>query len=174
MLAVGSSVSIHGSRSGSNTVLDFETRLQKMPRPWLSILMPVYNGENYLRCALGSIFEAGKQNPFEVIAVDDGSTDSSLSILEDFLRNNAAFHFVSIGPRARELGQSYKSRSSGCYGDHSLRSLHQDDLWLEDRLLTIREIASEWPTADLILQPTRFIDHRGRFCRSVEMSSSQR
>ena len=47
--------------------------------PWLSVLMPVYNGGRYLRAALDSL--VAQQAPgFEVIAVDDGSLDDSLAI----------------------------------------------------------------------------------------------
>lgn len=131
-----------------------------MPRPWLSILMPIYNGENYLRCALNSIFKQASKTDFEVIAVDDGSTDSSLSILEDFQqrlplridRLSRVGNWVKVTNHALSIATG-----------HYVCFLHQDDLWLEDRLLTVRNITSAWPTADLILQPTRFVDHRGRF-----------
>ena len=122
--------------------------------------MPVYNGENYLRCALNSIFEQASKTDFEVIAVDDGSTDSSLSILEDFQqrlplridRLSRVGNWVKVTNHALSVATG-----------HYVCFLHQDDLWLEDRLLTVRNITSAWPTADLILQPTRFVDRRGRF-----------
>ncbi|MGN1166530.1 MAG: glycosyltransferase family 2 protein [Lachnospiraceae bacterium] len=53
----------------------------------LSAIIPVYNGEKYLEEALNSLinqtFEA-----FEIICVDDGSTDKSLEILEKFKRED--------------------------------------------------------------------------------------
>ncbi len=51
----------------------------------LSIIIPVYNAEKYLQKCLESIFVQGMPlEDYEVIAVDDGSTDSSLKILENF------------------------------------------------------------------------------------------
>lgn len=49
----------------------------------VSVIVPVYNREKYLKKALDSIIEQTFKN-FEIIAVDDGSTDSSLSILYDY------------------------------------------------------------------------------------------
>lgn len=45
-----------------------------MNKPWLSVLMPVYNGGKYLAQALDSIVAQGDKD-IECIAVDDGSTD---------------------------------------------------------------------------------------------------
>ncbi|MDN3686555.1 glycosyltransferase family 2 protein [Cyclobacterium jeungdonense] len=52
-----------------------------MNEPTLSVIMPVYNGERYLQEAIDSVL---KQNftDFELIAIDDGSTDGSNEILK--------------------------------------------------------------------------------------------
>ncbi|MEC0666415.1 glycosyltransferase [Priestia flexa] len=49
----------------------------------LSIILPVYNVEPYLSSCLNSIFQK-KEYSFEVIAINDGSTDNSLKILEEY------------------------------------------------------------------------------------------
>lgn len=51
-------------------------------RPLISIIIPVYNAEMHLVRCLDSIFSQHFREELEVIAVDDGSTDSSLSILK--------------------------------------------------------------------------------------------
>jgi polysaccharide pyruvyl transferase CsaB len=53
----------------------------------VSIVLPVYNGEAYLRGALDSILNQSYTN-FEVIAVNDGSTDTSGKILEEYARQD--------------------------------------------------------------------------------------
>lgn len=49
----------------------------------VSIIVPVYNTENYLKKCLNSILNQTYQN-IEVIIIDDGSTDNSYKILEEF------------------------------------------------------------------------------------------
>ena len=51
--------------------------------PLVSVVIPVYNAEKFLREALDSIVNQTYKN-LEIICVDDGSADSSLSILEEY------------------------------------------------------------------------------------------
>ena len=50
----------------------------------LSIIIPVYNREDFLPYCLDSIEENKTQYCYEIIAIDDGSTDNSIKILEDY------------------------------------------------------------------------------------------
>ena len=51
--------------------------------PLISIIMPVYNGEKYLKDALDSVLKQSFSD-FEVICIDDGSTDKSHEILTNY------------------------------------------------------------------------------------------
>jgi glycosyltransferase involved in cell wall biosynthesis len=51
--------------------------------PRISIVMPVWNAESFLRAAIESIL-AQSFADFELVAVDDGSTDSSMEILQSY------------------------------------------------------------------------------------------
>lgn len=62
--------------------------------PVVSVLMPVYNAERYLREAVESVL-AQTFTDFELIAVDDGSTDGSLSILREFERRDSRVRIIS-------------------------------------------------------------------------------
>jgi glycosyltransferase EpsH len=50
----------------------------------ISIIVPVYNVEKYVGRCLDSILNQKFSGTFEVIAVDDGSTDSSLNVLKEY------------------------------------------------------------------------------------------
>ena len=52
--------------------------------PQVSIVMPVRNGEPWLRAALDAIVSQDLDDDFEVVVVDNGSTDASVAIAEDF------------------------------------------------------------------------------------------
>ena len=52
----------------------------------LSIIIPVYNGEKYIKRCLDSIFTQSFEN-YEVIIVNDGSTDNTKNILDE-LKND--------------------------------------------------------------------------------------
>src|SRR3989338_9017223 len=54
-----------------------------MGNPKISVIVPVYNGERYLDRCLASIFDSDYKN-FEVIVVNDASTDRSLELAKKF------------------------------------------------------------------------------------------
>lgn len=55
--------------------------------PKVSIIVPVYNGENYIRKCVDSILNQ-EYKYFEVFLVDDKSTDNSLSIMKEYEQND--------------------------------------------------------------------------------------
>ena len=62
---------------------DTSSTSAQMERPLISIIMPVYNGESFIQDAIESVF-AQTVHDFELIVVDDGSTDATLAILETY------------------------------------------------------------------------------------------
>lgn len=54
----------------------------------ISVIIPVYNVENYLHVCLNSVLRQTYEN-FEIICIDDASTDSSLEILEYFTQKDS-------------------------------------------------------------------------------------
>ncbi|MBN1853839.1 MAG: glycosyltransferase [Pirellulales bacterium] len=64
--------------------------------PAISVVMPVYNAGPYLETAVQSILRQTHRD-FELIAVDDGSTDDSLHVLESFAAENNHLRIISRG-----------------------------------------------------------------------------
>lgn len=68
----------------------------------VSVIVPVYNSEKYLKSALESVREQSYRN-LEVLLIDDGSTDASPEICDDFARLDDRFrviHQENKGPSA--------------------------------------------------------------------------
>ena len=56
-------------------------------QPWLSVVIPTYNGGRYLSRAFAGIESVGREcDDLEILVVDDGSTDSTLDIVRRFSR----------------------------------------------------------------------------------------
>ena len=58
-----------------------DSGIPQMPGLPLSICVPTYNGERYIRQALESVLSQSYRD-FEVIVVDDGSTDQTLDLIK--------------------------------------------------------------------------------------------
>ncbi|HEL2278222.1 TPA: glycosyltransferase [Streptococcus suis] len=54
-----------------------------MEKPLISVIVPIYNVENYLRQCLDSIIGQTYQN-LEILLIDDASTDNSVSICQEY------------------------------------------------------------------------------------------
>mgnify|MGYP000315577735 FL=1 len=76
----------------------------------ISIIIPVYNVENLLPLTLNSVLNQSYQN-LEIILIDDGSTDTSLSICEEYAKKDVrikVFHQENSGVSvARNIGLSF-------------------------------------------------------------------
>lgn len=125
--------------------------------PWLSVVMPVLNGANYLASALQSV-ACQVDGEVELIVVDGGSTDGTIEILSTFADRLPLRFF-----QRRDL-ESWVAKTN--FGLSQARGnfvsfLHHDDLWLGDRLGTLRELVQRHPDATMFLQPSWFIDQRG-------------
>ena len=66
--------------------------MSEVNTPLVSIIIPVYNAEKYLRQCLDSILALEYQD-YEVVMVDDGSKDSSYKICEEYVAKDDRFHF---------------------------------------------------------------------------------
>lgn len=64
-----------------------------MTMPYISVILPIYNVEAYLNRCLSSI-AAQSFKDFEVLMVDDGSTDQSTAICDDWALRDARFHVI--------------------------------------------------------------------------------
>ena len=65
-----------------------------MTEPLISIVIPVYNAEKYLRACLDSVLAQTYKN-WEAICVNDGSSDNSAKILEEYAAKDARFHIIN-------------------------------------------------------------------------------
>lgn len=59
----------------------------------VSIIIPVFNVENYLPCCLDSIMSSTYNN-IQIVCINDGSTDSSLGVLQDYARKDGRIIIV--------------------------------------------------------------------------------
>lgn len=94
----------------------------------ISVILPVFNGEKYIRKAIESVLNQTFTN-FELIIVNDGSTDDSLNIINEFRDNRIKF----INQVNQGLGASRNKAlkiASGVY----IMFLDSDDFFTSDAL----------------------------------------
>ncbi len=102
-----------------------------MTMPLVSVIMPCYNSQQYVAEALDSVLQQDYPN-LEVIVVDDGSTDNSLQILQQYADQNSdritIIRQANQGPAAaRNTGMQAATGKYIAFND-------SDDLWLPGKV----------------------------------------
>lgn len=119
--------------------------------PLISVIIPLYNKEKVVLKTLQSIVQQS-YNDFEVVIVNDGSTDQSVKIISDFLiNNNNLSHVSNIRLIHKSNGGVASARNRGiedAKGQY-IAFLDADDEWMPDFLTYINELIVKYPICDV-------------------------
>ena len=134
---------------------------------FLSIIVPVYNAETYICECLNSLIEQDiPKDDYEILCVNDGSTDTSLQILTAYAQS-----YPNITLIDKENGGVTTARNAGlaaAKGDY-IWFVDADDFLKENILLRLRTLARETNCDRLILGGYQFVDH----LKPAELEQSQ-
>ena len=122
--------------------------------PLVSIIIPAYNQACYLRQSIDSVL-AQTYKQFEVIVVDDGSTDETSSILTTYGSCIRYIHQENLG-----LGGARNSGIRVAQGEY-IGLLDADDIWEPNYLDVISCLIAENPGASVFYCKAQCIDENG-------------
>lgn len=128
----------------------------------ISVIVPVYNSERYISRCIDSILVQKYQN-WELILIDDGSTDGSLSILNEYEKKDSrikVFHQDNTGPGiARNVGISLAT------GDYIVFVDSDDKISMDYFELLSKK------TEDVVFIDINQVDEEFRILKKESMSS---
>lgn len=115
----------------------------------LSVIIPVYNVEKYLRRCLDSIFGQNFSGTFEVIAVNDASTDCSLEILEAYAKKYDNLKIINHETN-KSVAVARKNGLLEAKGEYTIQ-VDSDD-WIEQNMFTeLIKIAHDNQCPDIVV-----------------------
>jgi len=124
--------------------------------PMVSVIIPVFNAEQYLKQSIPSVLQQSWQD-FELILVNDGSTDNSLSICQQF-----------TDPRIKIINQTNRglagARNTGIRNAKGefIALLDADDLWHQDKLHHHLKHLNNNPLVGVSYCPSQLMDDNGK------------
>lgn len=126
--------------------------------PEISFVLCVYNGEKYLKEAIDSVLRQDFEN-FELILVDDGSTDGTLAILQKYEEQDFRCRVFS-GPNrgiiaSRNLGIAHA-------GSDFIALMDADDICMPSRISTQLKYLLAHPECVAVGSKVQLIDPSGR------------
>jgi glycosyltransferase involved in cell wall biosynthesis len=139
--------------------------------PLVSVIIPVYNGEKYVRETIRSVAGQSDQR-FEIIAINDGSPDNSWQILEDLKKeigHQLIIHTVENGGVSRARNTGVRS-SRGKY----LAFIDQDDLWTPEKIKEQVALLESDPSMSICFTNESIIDDQGNLIKENVLSLGPR
>lgn len=130
----------------------------------ISIIIPVYNTEKYLKQCLDSIINQTFED-FECICVNDGSTDNSLTILQEYSKKDNRIKIIN----QKNSGSSV-SRNNGikqALGQY-VSFIDADD-WITDNYLEILYNKIIETDADIVRASFKFYYQKNDICESAKI-----
>ena len=114
--------------------------------PRISIVVPVYNAEKYLRHCLDSLINQTMQD-IEIICVNDGSKDNSLAILEDYVKRDK--RIVLLNQSNRGVSVARNNALKHVRGEYYM-FVDSDD-WIDDNACEVAYNCAIKENADCLM-----------------------
>ena len=137
--------------------------------PLVSVIIPVYNAERFIRIALRSVLDQTYAE-LEAIVVDDGSTDRSAEIVEEMAAQDPRVKLYRQANGGASSARNHAIRMS--HGDY-IAPLDADDVWHPEK--TEKQVALMQQCCDrvgLVYCWTQRIDQEGRILRGKTIKRS--
>ncbi len=132
--------------------------------PAVSVVISVYNGERFLRQAIESVL-AQSLGDLELVAVDDGSTDASWQILNDYASSDSR---IAIHRQANQGRAAALNRGITLARAPYVARLDADDIALPNRFERQRQFLAEHELVAVVGGAVTFVDEHGRAFAGVE------
>ncbi len=130
----------------------------------ISVAMATYNGERFIRAQLDSI-ASQTLLPCELIITDDGSSDNTCTIINDFAQHSP--FPVKLYQNTKRLGyrDNFIRAAYLCTG-HLVAFCDQDDIWHSDKL-RLQQLYFDDPEVALVTHPYQIMDAEGRITNHI-------
>lgn len=128
-----------------------------------TVVIPLYNKEHYIQNALQSVLQQSHQD-FEVIVIDDGSTDRSLNVVKRIISEKVTI----IRQNNQGVSVARNTGIENAKGEY-IAFLDADDYWHKDYLLTINELIDDYPKSDIFVTAYEVDMGDGRINKSRQL-----
>lgn len=132
----------------------------KHPRnaPLVTVLIPVYNRARYISAAIESVLKGTFQD-FEIIIIDNASTDNTIHVVQDYVKADARIRLLhnDVNLIAKALNKGVRA-SKGKY----IAQLDSDDEYLENTLEDMISHLEDHPACGLAISYYDLMDEFGK------------
>lgn len=143
-----------------------EKNIELMPK--VSVIIPIYNAEKFISETIESVM-AQTYPDWEIIAVDDGSTDKTPEILKEYKKKlPKKLHVITQKNSGVSIARN--TGVSDAKGEY-IAFLDHDDLWLPEKLEKQVKVLDSNKELGLLYSDSYMIDERGNLKKDTLISS---
>lgn len=132
----------------------------------VSVVMPLYNSERYVAEAIESVIAQTFTN-WELIVVDDGSTDKSCEIVLEYVSKDARIKLLH-NPSPNRMPSSPRNIGIQAAEGKYIAFLDSDDIWLKEKLSQQLDLFKDKRTAVVYSDYEKIDEHSHRSARIVK------
>jgi glycosyltransferase involved in cell wall biosynthesis len=137
------------------------TEGQPKKGPRISVVIPLYNHEKYIEAALCSVLNQTIQD-FEIIIVNDGSTDKSEEVVKSVVDERIRYYY-----QENQGAHEAINRGVQLARGEFVSILNSDDEYDRARLEECLSVLGSDPSVDAVFSHVEFIDGEGKFVKYV-------
>ncbi|WP_136481817.1 glycosyltransferase family 2 protein [Cognatitamlana onchidii] len=131
--------------------------------PFFSVVIPLYNKENYIEATLNSVLNQTFQD-FEVVIVNDGSTDKGVEIVSSFHDDR-----IRLINQKNQGASAARNKGIILSAGQFIALLDGDDLWYKNHLNELLFLTKKFPNAGLFCNNYEIVLENG-FIRKTKFN----
>jgi glycosyltransferase involved in cell wall biosynthesis len=130
----------------NQTKIPFKPNISSM---MISVVIPMYNSAESILRSIGSVLNQTYKGTLEIIVVNDGSTDNSLKVVEDYICANNITNVIVVNKQNGGVSSARNAGMKQAKGDF-IALLDSDDEWGENKLARQIEVLTDNPQITLL------------------------
>ena len=116
----------------------------------ISVIIPLYNAENTILAALDSVKNQEGDFDFEILVINDGSTDKSAEKVQQFIDENPQLNIQLIHQENKGVSSARNAGLRSAKGEW-IAFLDSDDVWLPHKTKVMMKVLTENPEIDFLV-----------------------
>lgn len=126
----------------------------------ISVIIPTYNSSAYVERTLDSVLNQ-RELPDEIVIVDDGSTDNTIKVLEEYgEKHRDVFSNIRVFQQANRGAGAARNRAVKEAHGEWVAFLDSDDIWMPEKLMAVKTAIRDYPDAAIIAHDEYAVDEK--------------
>ena len=144
-----------------------------MNPPLISVVLPFFNSEKTILRSVKSVYDQVGNFSIQLIAIDDGSTDNSCSIVSEFLRLQTKIQYKLLTHSVnRGVGYARSKGINNASGEY-IAFLDADDYWMKFKLWLQLSCFSTYNDDNVIIFSSYLREKDGKVLRAMKFVKSR-